>query len=96
MSTTAAGVGEAMTQTITVTSIPSGALEFITARIGRHGGSVQVWEFPNRGVTEIGFTHPSDAKRQQTCQSMVAEWCAANFPGVPVLTNVPGRHRRRS
>jgi hypothetical protein len=96
MSTTAAGLGGATTQTITVTKIPSGALEFITARVGRQGGSVQVWEFPNRGVTEIGFTHPSDPKRLQACQLIVAEWCAANFPGVPLLTNVPGRHRRRS
>jgi hypothetical protein len=94
MTTTAAGLGGATTQTITVSDIPPGALEFITARIGRHGGSVQVWEFPSRGVTEIGFTHPNDAKRQQTCQSIVVEWCAANFPGIPILSNVPGRHRR--
>jgi hypothetical protein len=85
----------ASTQTVTVSAIAAGALEFITARLEREGGSVQVWEFPTRGVTEIGFSHPSDSKQLKRCQSIVAEWCAANFPGVPVMTNVPGRHRRR-
>ena len=94
MSTTTAPE-TASTQTITVGAIAAGALEFITARLEHEGGSVQVWEFPNRGVTEIGFSHPSDGKRLQKCQSIVAEWCAANFPGVPVMSNVPGRHRRR-
>ena len=94
MSTTIAAAS-ASTQTITVSSIAAGALEFITARLEHEGGSVQVWEFPNRGVTEIGFSHPSDAKSLHKCQSIVAEWCAANFPGVPVMSNVPGRHRAR-
>lgn len=93
--TTAAVAAAASTQTITVTAIAAGALEFITARLEHEGGSVQVWEFPSRGVTEIGFSHPSDAKRMQKCQSIVVEWCAANFPGVPLMSNVPGRHRRR-
>ena len=96
MSTTTAAVATASTQTITVSAIAAGALEFITARLQHEGGSVQVWEFPSRGVTEIGFSHPSDdTRRLQKCQSIVAEWCAANFPGVPVMSNVPGRHRRR-
>jgi hypothetical protein len=47
-------------------------------------------------VTEIGFSHPSDAARLQKCQSIVSEWCDANFPGVPLMSNVAGRHRRRS
>jgi hypothetical protein len=86
----------ASTQTITVSSIAPGSIEFITARLEHEGGSVEVFEFPNRGVTEIGFSHPSDPEQLRTCQSIVAEWCAANFPGVPVMSNVPGRHRRRS
>jgi hypothetical protein len=94
MSTTIAQLGRA-SQSITVAAIPPGALEFITARLNPHGGSVQVWEFEDRGVTEIGFTHPSDKKELQACSSIVAEWCAANFPGVPVRTDVEGRHRRR-
>jgi hypothetical protein len=95
IATATAAASTASTQTITVSSIATGALEFITARLEREGGSVQVWEFPNRGVTEIGFAHPSDLSSQEKCQSIVAEWCAANFPGVPVMSNVPGRHRRR-
>jgi hypothetical protein len=95
MSTITAAVA-ASTQTVTVGAIAAGALEFITARLEHEGGSVQVWEFPTRGVTEIGFSHPSDDDdRLQKCQSIVAEWCAANFPGVQVMSNVPGRHRRR-
>jgi hypothetical protein len=95
MSTTTAGAAAA-TQTITVSSIAAGALEFITARLAREGGSVQVWEFPSRGVTEIGFSHPIDTARLAKCQSIVAEWCGANFPGVSIMSNVPGRHRRLS
>jgi hypothetical protein len=95
MSTTTAAALAASTQTITVGAIAPGALEFITARLEHEGGSVQAWEFSNRGITEIGFTHPSEPKGRQKCQSIVAEWCAANFPGVPLMSNVPGRHRRR-
>jgi hypothetical protein len=94
MSTTLAGLGTGSSQTITVSAIPPGALEFITARMSRHGGSVQIWEFADRGMTEVGFTHPKDPKRRETCRSIVGEWCAANFPGVPVLSDVEGRHRR--
>ncbi|HSS68933.1 MAG TPA: hypothetical protein VLK34_10310 [Nocardioidaceae bacterium] len=94
MSTTTAPAAAAATQTIAVTSIAAGALEFITARLEHEGGSVQMWEFPTRGVTEIGFSLPSDPKGLQTCRKIVAEWCAANFPGVPVMSNVQGRHRR--
>jgi hypothetical protein len=96
MSSTTTAPAATSTQTITVTSIAAGALEFITARLEHEGGSVQVWEFPNRGVTEIGFSLPSDEPKQlHKCQSIVAEWCAANFPDVPVMSNVVGRHRAR-
>jgi len=95
MSTTTTAPAAAATQTITVTSIAAGSIEFITARLEHEGGSVEIFEFPNRGVTEIGFSHPSDPEQLRKCHSIVAEWCAANFPGTPVMSNVAGRHRRR-
>ena len=94
MTTTIAGHGAGLSQTIAVSAIPPGALEFITALITRHGGAVRVWEFEDRGVTEIGFLHPSDSEARQSCQAIVAEWCAANFPGTPIRSSVAGKHRR--